>query len=97
MTSHNLHIAGSAYDAIPNDNLNSAPSAAMAKGSGLLMKAIGEFLRFRAFRKAEKQLMNLDDRMLKDIGLDRTEIRSALINARHERLNGSHFPTTPSC
>jgi uncharacterized protein YjiS (DUF1127 family) len=97
MSRPNLHIAGSSYDATPSNELKSASAAAIATGSSFIMKALAEFLRYRAFLKAEKQLMDLDDRMLKDIGLDRSEIRSALVNARQERLNGSHFPSAPSC
>jgi uncharacterized protein YjiS (DUF1127 family) len=46
--------------------------------------AVG-FSRYRSFRVAERELQALDDRMLKDIGVDRSEIRSALINASSER------------
>ena len=49
----------------------------------------------RAFRKARAQLMALDDRMLKDIGIDRSEIASALLNEKSERRNGvAHPPMT---
>jgi uncharacterized protein YjiS (DUF1127 family) len=44
----------------------------------------------RAFRRAERQLMALDGRALKDIGLDRSEIRSALTDVKQERRNGVH-------
>jgi len=42
----------------------------------------------RAFKKARADLMALDDRLLRDIGLDRSEIVSALINANDERRVG---------
>jgi len=41
----------------------------------------------RALRKAEAELLALDDRMLKDIGLDRTEIASMLMDGAAERRN----------
>ncbi len=94
MNTQNLHISGAAYDA-SNDKLKSASSAALAAGTGYFAQMISDLIRFRAFRKAEKELNALDDRMLKDIGLERTEIRSALMNARHERLNGWRMPGPP--
>jgi uncharacterized protein YjiS (DUF1127 family) len=47
---------------------------------------LAEYIRQRAFRRAEKELMNLDDRMLRDIGLHRSEIGSAVRNPEQERL-----------
>lgn len=44
-------------------------------------------VRYRSFRAAEKELHGLDDRMLKDIGIDRSEIRSALSSAVQQRRN----------
>ncbi len=41
--------------------------------------------RYRAFRTARSQLMALDDRMLKDIGISRSEITSVLRDRSGER------------
>lgn len=51
-------------------------------------KAIAAFVAWRAFRRAESELMALDDHALKDIGLDRSEIGSALTDHAQERRNG---------
>lgn len=56
--------------------------------SSIVMKVIAGYIRYRSFRMAEKELHALDDRMLNDIGIDRSEITSALINAANERRNG---------
>lgn len=56
-----------------------------------LHRLLGEYIRHRAIRRAEKELMALDNRMLKDIGLDRSEIGSAVRNPRQERLNGAQL------
>ncbi|MEZ5816851.1 MAG: DUF1127 domain-containing protein [Hyphomicrobiaceae bacterium] len=47
------------------------------------------FREARAAKKARSELMALDDRMLRDIGLDRSEIASAVLNPNCERINGS--------
>ena len=39
----------------------------------------------RAYRRAEKKLMQLDDRMLRDLGLTRSEIASAIRYSEQER------------
>lgn len=59
-------------------------------------KAIDAFVAWRAFRRAESELMTLDDRTLKDIGLDRSEIGSALMDHAQERRNGVRPERTPS-
>jgi uncharacterized protein YjiS (DUF1127 family) len=53
-----------------------------------MKRAIAAILVDRALRKAEAALMALDDRMLKDIGLDRSEIGSMLMDGAAERRNG---------
>ena len=81
MSTQDMRIEGTAYDALTK--LNSASAAAFAAGQCVIRRALAEFICYRAFRVAEAQLMALDDRMLEDIGLDRGEIRSALLIARH--------------
>ena len=48
-------------------------------------RAASDLVRYRAFRKAEKELHALDDRMLKDIGIDRSEIKSVLSSSAAQR------------
>jgi uncharacterized protein YjiS (DUF1127 family) len=55
-------------------------------------RTLGRYIRHRAIRRAEKELMGLDDRMLRDIGLSRSEIGSAVRNPEQERLNGAMPP-----
>ena len=50
-----------------------------------LRKKITAFRANRAFRRAEAELMALDDRMLRDIGLYRGEIASVLIEGPRDR------------
>lgn len=50
-------------------------------------QVVADVVRYRSFRAAEKELHALDDRMLKDIGIDRSEIRSALSSAVQQRRN----------
>jgi uncharacterized protein YjiS (DUF1127 family) len=54
-----------------------------------LRHMLTRFLRERALRCAEGELMRLDDRMLKDIGLNRSEVASAVRHPEQERLNGA--------
>jgi uncharacterized protein YjiS (DUF1127 family) len=56
--------------------------------SRAVRKAIAALVDYRAFRRAESELMALDDHALKDIGLDRSEIGSALTDHALERRNG---------
>ncbi len=66
-----------------------SPVARIAVGVERLAAA---YKSHRAFHNARAQLMALDDRMLRDIGLDRSEIASALINEKAERRNGFADP-----
>jgi uncharacterized protein YjiS (DUF1127 family) len=95
MSTQNIQIEGAAYDALTNEKLKSASTAAVAAGKGLIWRAIAGIIRHRALKAAEAKLHGLDDRMLKDIGLDRSEIKSALLNARQERLNGARYFEPP--
>jgi len=95
MSTRNMQIAGAAYDTLTKEKLKSASTSAVAAGAGFVRRAIAEFIRYRAFKAAEAKLYDLDSRMLKDIGLDRSEIRSALLNARQERINGARYFEPP--
>ena len=53
----------------------------------------------RTLRAAKAELMALDDHSLKDIGLDRSEIESALTDCARERRNAAPLPlvVSPRC
>ena len=57
-----------------------------------LLRALADGMHFlalhRARRLAKAKLNALDDRMLRDIGLDRSEIRSMLTDSARERTRG---------
>lgn len=76
MNTLNIRIEGTAYD--PLTRLRSASTAAVTAGKRLVWRAIAELICYRSLRAAEDELMALDDRMLKDIGLERSEINSLL-------------------
>jgi uncharacterized protein YjiS (DUF1127 family) len=57
-------------------------------GAGLLNRVwegIAAFVAYLALRRAEMELMALDDRMLKDIGIDRAGIKWALMMDARDR------------
>lgn len=86
MSTHKVELGapcGAAEGRLPT-SITGAVSAV----TGLAMKVIAGYIRYRSFRMAEKELHALDDRMLNDIGIDRSEITSTLINAANERRNG---------
>jgi uncharacterized protein YjiS (DUF1127 family) len=49
----------------------------LARGGDVLMRIVGFLERAAAGRRALRQLAEADDRMLKDIGLDRSDLRNA--------------------
>lgn len=50
------------------------------------------YIRYRALRKAEQHLLVLDDRILKDIGIERSEIRSLVWGPDGERRHSAALP-----
>jgi len=72
---------------VAESKLPSSLTGAASTVVGFAMKMIVGVIRYRTFRAAERELYALDDRMLKDIGIDRSEIKSALSNAANERRN----------
>lgn len=66
------------------------PVGPIAKVHSMLVAWIAS----RALRRAEDDLRRLDARTLKDMGLDRSEIGSVLLDRARERKNGVIPPAT---
>lgn len=88
MSTQSIHMAGYARNGAAEIR---RPAARALFGAVLIAfrQKVARFIHERALRRAENELMRLDYRMLKDIGLDRSEISSAVRNAGGERLNGA--------
>lgn len=88
MTSPKIEVGGAPYGAVADNN----PASLISTVTGYFKSAVAEYIRYRSFRAAETELHSLDDRMLRDIGINRSEITSALVDAAHERRNGRRPP-----
>jgi uncharacterized protein YjiS (DUF1127 family) len=75
----------------PNSTSRPIRLPAVASWTDVPRKWLASYHRFRAFNSACAELKALDDRMLRDIGLDRSEITSALLDAGGERHPRSRF------
>ncbi|MFN3745547.1 MAG: DUF1127 domain-containing protein [Hyphomicrobiaceae bacterium] len=91
MSTQHMNIEAPGFAPIATGALTNSAGSALAAASAYVRSAIAAYIRYRTLKLAERQLLSLNDRMLRDIGLDRTEIMSALINAHGERLNGAQL------
>jgi uncharacterized protein YjiS (DUF1127 family) len=92
MSTQRIHIGGYVDDDTALETSRS-PALAMLDAIALpIRQMLARFIHERALRRAEKELMALDDRMLRDIGLSRSEIASAVRNPGEDRLNGARSP-----
>jgi uncharacterized protein YjiS (DUF1127 family) len=74
---------------ISENMIASAPATSAAvsrRVANNMWEAVASYLYRRALRRAERELMSLDDRMLHDIGITRSEIPSAVRKARENLL-----------
>lgn len=78
MSTQEIRIGGTMHEAARADTSRAALLAALAAARFRVRQRLTEYIRQRAFRQAEKELMALDERMLRDIGLSRSEIGSAV-------------------
>jgi uncharacterized protein YjiS (DUF1127 family) len=91
MSTQQIQINAADLASVTGTSLWRKTGAALATAERAIRDVVTACIRYRAFKVAERKLMELDDRMLRDIGLDRTEIRSALMNVSAERLNGAQL------
>ena len=83
MTTQKVEI-GPPYG-VADEQLPATVSNAESGIFAFLAGVASSYVRYRTFRKAEMELHALDDRMLNDIGINRSEITSSLVNAGNER------------
>jgi len=96
MSTQRIHIAGY-VDQDTAHETSRWPALAVHDAIALpIRQMFARFIHERALRRAERELMALDDRMLRDIGLSRGEIASAVRNPGEERLNGAQPPASAS-
>ncbi len=91
MSTQRIEMGSVPYIA-PTEASSPVRPEAFADITSRVRQLLAEYIRHRALLRAEKELMELDDRMLKDIGLARSEISSAVRNPAGERLNGARLP-----
>lgn len=82
MSTHELPRVDTKLNAIYADLLKGQPLAALLATARSLRQYLARQIHQRALRSAEAALMALDDRMLRDIGLSRGEIGSAVRHGR---------------
>jgi len=87
MSTQRIPVGGFVYEADPPKT--QSPLVAFISR---LKHWLAGYVRERALWRAEMELQLLDDRMLRDIGLSRSEIGSAVRNPQQERINGARLP-----
>lgn len=92
MSTQRMHITRYVHHGTAAETSQHAARAVLDAIALPLRHMLSQFLHERAMRRAENELMKLDDRMLKDIGLNRSEVASAVRNPEQERLNGARHP-----
>jgi uncharacterized protein YjiS (DUF1127 family) len=80
MSTQELQIAENMITSAP------AASAAPRRAANKMWDVVAAYIYRRALRRAERELMSLDDRMLHDIGVTRGEIPAAVRRARENLL-----------
>ena len=96
MSTQRIHIAGFVHHDAAHETSRSPALAVLDVITLPIRQMFAKFIHERAVRRAEMELMALDDRMLRDIGLSRSEIGSAVRNPGDERLNGAQPPVSAS-
>ena len=88
MNTKTLEI-GSAFEVRASAFVESAVTSSIAAATAFVNTLAAAYARHRAFKAAESSLLALDNWTLKDIGLDRSEFASAIVNRNNERRNGA--------
>ena len=93
MISTSQTATAASFMAVPSSR--SIWAVPMAGVAAVFSRAWKAYKAFRAFHITKAQLMALDVRMLQDIGIDRSEIGSVLVDRAHERRRGGLPPSVP--
>jgi uncharacterized protein YjiS (DUF1127 family) len=94
MSTQRMHITDYVHHGTAAETPQHAARTVLHAIALRLRHMLNRFLHEHALRRAEQELMKLDDRMLRDIGLSRSEVASAVRNPEQERINGAGHPVS---
>jgi uncharacterized protein YjiS (DUF1127 family) len=86
MSTHELAVAGAGEETVRPTRR--APLAALAAMAHSARRYLAEPVRALVLRRLERELLALDDRMLRDIGLSRSQVGRAIRNGLEDGRTG---------